>query len=326
MNDAYPVTVVTFPQALLLDIAGPVQVYTTANTLAGKPLYRVQLAAMPDVPNPVTDSGLCLSPTLDFTGTLPRGDLLVPGGPGVDVLIGDRAFTATLARQAARQTRLVSICSGSLLSAAAGLLDGKEATSHWVRGPDLHTRFPAVRWRPDAIFTIDGATCCSAGVTAGIDLILALVERDHGSALALDIAREMVVYLRRSGGQTQYSRPLQAQQRTGARITPLCAAIADDPGADWTVGRMAAFANMTDRTLHRHFLRDLGQSPSAYVITLRLDLARSLLDQGARNVAQVARAAGFRNEQAMHRAFSQALGTPPGAYRDRFGGRGAKAG
>lgn len=325
MHDAYPVTVVTFPQALLLDIAGPVQVYTTANTLAGKPLYRVQLAAMPDMPNPATDSGLCLSPTLDFTGDLPRGDLLVPGGPGVDTLIGDAAFPATLARQAAHQTRLVSICSGSLLSAAAGLLDGKEATSHWVRGPDLSARFPAVRWRPDAIFTIDGAICCSAGVTAGIDLILALVERDHGSALALDIAREMVVYLRRSGGQTQYSRPLQAQQCTGPRIAPLCAAIADDPVAGWTVGRMAEVANMTDRTLHRHFLRDLGQSPSAYVMTLRLDLARSLLDQGARNLAQVARAAGFRNEQAMHRAFSQALGMPPGAYRDRFGGRGVEA-
>lgn len=318
MTTPYPVTVVTFPDALLLDIAGPVQVYATANRLSGKPLYTVQLAAMPGTPNPVTDTGLALAASLDLTTPLPWGDLLIPGGPGVDLLLKDSLFIAALATQAVRQARIVSICSGSLLTAATGLLDGHKATCHWIRSPTLADQFPKVCWQSDAIYTIDGQFCCSAGVTAGIDLILALVERDHGSTLALDIAREMVVYLRRSGGQTQYSRPLAAQHAAGPRITALCAAISADPAQDWTVQAMADFAHMTERTLHRHFLRDLKQSPSAYVMSLRLDMARACLDRGASNLNQVAQIVGLKNEQSLRRAFARNLGTTPTTYRSRF--------
>jgi len=196
-------------------------------------------------------------------------------------------------------------------------------TCHWVRSPTLADQFPKVRWQPDAIYTIDGAFCCSAGVTAGIDLTLALVERDHGSALALSIAREMVVYLRRSGGQMQYSRPLAAQHAAGSRIAALCAAITDDPSLDWTVQSMAEFAHMTERTLHRHFLRDLKQSPSGFVMSLRLDMARAYLDRGAGSLAMVALSVGLKNEQTLRRAFAQHIGITPAAYRGHFSARGA---
>jgi transcriptional regulator GlxA family with amidase domain len=314
------IAVFAFHQVMLLDIAGPTQVFTATNQFLGRTAYALSVLSHDGRPV-VTDTGVqigadgCLS-------AMPAGhDLLVPGGPGVDPLLDDAATLVTLTTVAQRAKRLIGICSGSLLLAATGLLDGKRATSHWVRSPMLRTRFPRVDWQLDQIFTQDGPVYCSAGVTTGIDLALAIVAQDHSRALALDIARELVVFMQRGGGQSQYSHPLKAQTQTVPRLAGLCARIAADPTEDWRIGRMAAIAGMTDRTLLRHFLRHAGQTPSHYVESIRVGLARTLLEGGSPAIKQVAAAAGFGSEQALRRAFVRQLNVTPQDYRDRFGQR-----
>lgn len=317
-SDLYPVTMVGFDQALLLDIAGPLQVFSSANQKLSLPHYSVRVVT--ETGSAITtETGVTITADLDFDAPLPEGDLVVPGGPGVDTARQNDNLVAYLRKAAASQRRIISVCSGSVLLAEAGLLDGKEATSHWTRTDELRNRYPAVRWIPDAIFTQDGNTYCSAGVTAGIDLFLALVEADLGRNLALDVARELVVFLRRSGGQSQYSRPLRAQAAASSRIRDLCAEIIQNPMDDWRLPRMSDISNMTERSLHRHFVREFGESPSRFVEGIRVDLARTYLDHGGYNLGDVARLSGFGDDQTLRRAFARTVGVTPNDYRDRFG-------
>ncbi|MGI9506338.1 MAG: GlxA family transcriptional regulator [Geminicoccaceae bacterium] len=309
---------VAFPDAALLDITGPLQVLISTNQLAARTCYDVVIAS--EDGRPVrTSGGVMIGADIGFDAKPPSGDLIIPGGPGVDEAIKNRRLLDYLCTAAAHHERIISVCSGSMLLAEAGLLDGKEATSHWARGPDLLKRYPKVRWKPDAIYTRDGNIYCSAGVTAGIDLTLALVEADFGRELALDVARELVVFMRRSGSQSQFSRPLMAQHALSPRIADLCRAVADDPERDWRVSDMSRFAHMTERSLHRQFLKHVGKSPSHYVESVRLDLARSHLDQHGSGMEEVARRSGFGSAQTMRRAFVKHLGITPQTYRDRFG-------
>ncbi len=309
---------VAFPDALLLDVTGPLQVFGSANQMLNRTHYDIGIATQNGEPVK-TGVGVTLSADLSFDDVPAVGDLIVPGGPGVDAVLDNDILLEYLRQAAQDQNRIISVCSGSMLLAQAGLLDGKEATSHWSRIPELRDRYPDVQWNPDAIFTRDGRTYCSAGVTAGIDLALALVEDDLGRALALEVARELVVYMRRSGGQSQYSRPLRAEAAVSSSIRGLCSAIAQDPTRDWRVSSMSAFANMTERSLHRHFVREFGETPSRYVEGTRLDLARSFLDHDGRNLEEVSYLSGFGSAQNLRRAFEKLLGVTPNDYRDRFG-------
>lgn len=312
------VTVVAFPGATLLDITGPLQVLISTNQLAARTCYDIGIASEDGQPIR-TSGGVMIGADIGFDTRPPSGDLIVPGGAGVDDAIGNHLLLGYLSAAATHHERIISVCSGSMLLAEAGLLDGKEATSHWARGPFLLEHYPKVCWKPDAIYTRDGSIYCSAGVTAGIDLALALVEADFGRELALDVARELVVFMRRSGGQSQFSRPLMAQHALSPKIADLCRSIADDPQKGWRVSDMSRFAHMTERSLHRQFLKHVGKSPSHYVESVRIDLARSHLDQHGSSMENVAKLSGFGGAQTMRRAFVKHLGITPQTYRDRFG-------
>lgn len=311
------ITMILFPDVMMLDVVGPLQVFSTANRFLDKSVYRVRTIS--EDGDPVSgESGLTLMADAGFGADLPDGDLFTPGGPGVNRQCGNPAMIDFLKQAAPRQRRVASVCSGSLLLAEAGLLDGRTATCHWSRTPELWRRYPGVRWLPDEIYTRDGNVFTSAGVTAGIDLALAMVEQDLGGEVALEVARELVVYMRRSGGQSQYSRPLRAQGAASPRLRRLCEAIAADPTADWRVTRMSAFANLTERSLHRLFIREFGESPSRFVEGIRVDFARNALEQTAASFDEVAALSGLRDAQTLRRAFAKHLGLTPGAYRSRF--------
>lgn len=312
-----PVTMILFPNVLMLDAVGPLQVFSTANSFVDEPFYQVRTIS--EDGRPVrSESGLTLMVDGGFDADPPRGDLFTPGGRGTDFQCANPVIIDFLRRAAPTQRRVASVCSGSLLLAEAGLLDGREATCHWGRTPDLWRRYPSVRWLPDAIYTQDGNVFTSAGVTAGIDLALAMVEQDLGDAVALEVARELVVYMRRSGGQSQFSRPLQAQSAATPRIRHLCDAIAAQPAEDWRVTRMSDFAHMTERSLHRLFVREFGESPSRFVEGVRVDFARNALEQTPASFDKVAELSGFRDAQTLRRAFARHLGLTPGEYRRRF--------
>lgn len=312
-----PVTMILFPDTLMLDVVGPLQVFSTANSLIEQPFYEVRTISEDGQPVR-SESGLTLMADGGFDTDFPSGDLFTPGGRGTDRQCANPAILDFLKRSAPAQRHVASVCSGSLILAEAGLLDGREATCHWGRTADLWRRYPNVRWLPDAIYTQDGNIFTSAGVTAGIDLALAMVEQDLGGEVALEVARELVVYMRRSGGQSQFSRPLQAQTATSPRIRQLCEEIAARPAEDWRVTRMSDFANMTERSLHRLFVREFGESPSRFVEGVRVDFARNALEQTAASFDQVAALSGLRDAQTLRRAFARHLRLTPGEYRNRF--------
>jgi transcriptional regulator GlxA family with amidase domain len=213
---------------------------------------------------------------------------------------------------------VVSVCTGLYGLAAAGVMNDRRATTHWRHAAALARRYPAVKVEPDAIFIKDGRFYTSAGMTAGIDLALALIEEDHGPAHALKVARQMVVYMKRSGGQLQYSEPLRFQTRAGDRFADLTALMIGDLAADWSVEAMAARVGLSPRQFSRSFKAAFAASPAAYLETLRLDEARLRLAAGRDGVARIAHAVGFSSDDAFRRAFERRFGVTPSLYRSRF--------
>ena len=315
---ARQVAILGFEGVLLLDVAGPAQVFGSANAMLGWPAYVLEMVSEQGE-DCVTDTGLRLRCDQSFATRTPAHDVIIPGGPGVDRLLDDTAVRNFLLRAEAEAERIISVCSGSLLTASAGLLDGRQATTHWERADMVQRRFAAVRWSLDQIFTHDGKFHCSAGVTAGIDLSLALVEQDHGRAVALRVAREMVVFMQRQGGQSQFSVPLMAQSTTSKRLSSLYSRIEANPAASWTVKEMARFAGTTERTLHRDFVQEFGQTPSRILEEGRMSLARTYLERSRKSVKEIASLSGFGTEQKLRRSFLKRLGVPPSEYRMRFG-------
>lgn len=318
MIDNYPVIMVGYENALLLDIAGPVQVYSTANKLLGKSFYDVHLVS-PGGETIETEVGISLLASAALSSAPAGGDLIIPGGPGVDPLLGDHVFVEALKSATKDRSRIVSVCSGSLLLAATGLLAGRAATSHWARSRQMRDLYPDVNWQPDAIFVRDEPFYTSAGITAGIDLALSLIEADHGADLALKAAQELVVYLRRSGGQGQYSKLLTLQHGLSENLRRASEAVLAAPAKDWRVSKLADVAGMTERNLSRRFMKEVGVSPAKYVEAIRLELARTLLETSGISIDQVASKSGFHDAQSLRRAFHTKLGVTPGQYRQRFG-------
>jgi len=302
-----------------LDVTGPLEVFTGGSRYQQArghgPAYAVRTAAADGAPV-TTSSGLTLVPAGPLPDSLAGVDtLVVPGG--------NRGAPAPrlagwLRQHADGPRRVTSVCTGAFLLAEAGLLDGRRATTHWAYSQDLARRYPDVRVDAEPIHVRDGNVVTSAGVTAGIDLALALVEEDIGRAAALSVARHLVVYLRRPGGQAQFSAQLRAQSARREPLRDVQQWISEHPADDLSVDRLAARAGLSPRQFARAFAAETGVPPGQHVAQVRLEAARRMLEDCTHGIEQVAKACGYGNCEAMRRAFIRALGVPPAAYRARF--------
>ncbi|WP_058042601.1 GlxA family transcriptional regulator [Streptomyces roseifaciens] len=310
------VLIVLFDDVQSLDVTGPAEVFAGAAHWTGDPAtYRVRTATLDGGPVR-TSSGLRVVPDHALHDAPAPHTLLVPGGEGTRA--PDPRLIGWLREHAPRAERVVSVCTGAFLLAAAGLLEGRRATTHWAFCAALAARFPSVRVEPDPIYVRDGNVVTSAGVTAGIDLALALVEDDLGREPALAIARNLVVFLRRPGNQTQFSAPLAAQTARRPRLRDVQHWIVENPAADLSVETLAARAGLSPRHFARAFQSETGMTPGRYVDRVRLEAARRQLEDAADGVEEVSRACGYGTPEAMRRAFVRALGTSPAEYRRRF--------
>ncbi|MGI1663580.1 GlxA family transcriptional regulator [Palleronia sp. KMU-117] len=316
---------VTYPQAHVLDVVGPLEVLTGAKFFLpdGPEPYAVTVVASSAGPVPTT-SGISLIAHRAFAEAIkdtdPIDTLIVSGGHGTMDAIGDAGLLDFVRHAAARSRRIVSICTGAMILAEIGLLDGKRASTHWFWCPILEQRYPDVVVDRDAIFVRDGDIWTSAGVTAGMDLALALVEMDFGHEIALQVARYNVMYMMRPGGQSQFSAHLVAQRAEDPAINAALDHILSNPRDPLTVTALAARAGLSERTFARRFRDETEMTPAAYVETARVQAARVALETTTIGVEQIARQAGFHNAERMRRAFQRHLGVSPADYRERFRG------
>jgi transcriptional regulator GlxA family with amidase domain len=304
----------------LLDVAGPLQVFATANDGARRrgasaPYALAVVAAQG--PNLETSAGLRL-----VVEPLPAPEsevdtLIVAGGFGVDAAAADTALAAWLRARSRRPRRVASVCSGALLLAAAGALSGRRATTHWGRCAELARLYPDVRVEADPIFVQDGHVWTSAGVTAGIDLALALIEEDLGREAALAVARQLVVFLKRPGGQSQFSAALSLQGGDGA-FDGLHAWIAGHLDADLSIPRLAERAGMSERTFLRRYRQATGFTPAKAVERLRVEAAQRQLCETRASIKRVAARCGFRSQESMSRSFARLARVAPRDFRERF--------
>jgi transcriptional regulator GlxA family with amidase domain len=314
------VELLAFDGVQLLDLIGPLQVFASANEQAAAaglvPPYRPRVVARTRL---VTSSaGLVLqAAALPRAGPAPD-TLLVAGGQGVTQAARDAVLLRWLRRRANGARRIGSVCIGAFVLGAAGLLDGRRVATHWQQCDELARRFPRARVEPDPIFVRDGALWTSAGVTAGIDMALAMVEDDLGHALSMAVARDLVVFLKRPGSQAQYSATLAHQQRSGA-FDALHAWIAGHLAADLSVPALAERAGMSERSFVRRFRASTGHTPADTVQRLRVEAARQLLASTTLPLKRVAQRCGFGSEETLRRALRRHVHSTPGEYRARFG-------
>lgn len=306
------VGVVVFDGVKLLDVAGPMEVFAEANRIGGTS-YELLAVGEGEV---TSSTGLAINVDAGFGVDLDT--VLVAGG---DRLVGHAIEPALVERVrdlAGRTPRVCSICTGAFVLAAAGALDDRRATTHWQHARLLAASYPRITVEPDAIWVQDGPVFTSAGVSAGIDLALALVEKDAGGEVARAVARSLVVFLQRPGGQSQFS-PATAHPRPHSdALRTVTDAVAADPGGDHSIARMAATAALSPRHLTRLFRSELGTTPARYVEEVRIDAGKRGLEQGL-SVADAARAAGFGTSESMRRAFVLRVGVAPRTYQQRFG-------
>jgi transcriptional regulator GlxA family with amidase domain len=308
-----------------LDLTGPLDVMHAGTALGAKPGYRWQVASVDGQSMVRSETGLRIGVDTDLASlrrSRQRIDTLaVVGGLRTAEVARNRQVVDDLTAVAQRAGRTASICSGALLLAATGLLDGHQATTHWAYGDVLARRHPAIEVLADRIFVHDGDRWSSAGVTAGIDLALALVEHDHGPELAHEIAKWLVVFVRRPGGQAQFSAQLLTQP---ARSTPIDAVqrwLPDHLEDDLCVEALARRAGMSPRHFARAFRDETATTPAVYVERLRIEAARRLLETSDLTVEAISRRVGMRRAETLHRAFRRRLGTTPDRYRQHFGRR-----
>jgi transcriptional regulator GlxA family with amidase domain len=313
--------IVAYPDVQALDVTGPHEVFAGAAGLVGRrtgtPAYEIEVVALE--PGAVrTESGLQL-----VAGAIDRrrpvDTLIVPGGNGARQRSShDDALVTTIADLATGARRVVGVCSGAFLLAAAGLLEGRRATTHWARAERLAAEHPGVDVDADPIWIRDGDVWTSAGVTAGIDVALALVEDDHGVEVAETCARWLVMFLRRPGTQSQFAAPVWRDRAHDEPIRRAQELIEADPAADHRLRVLARRVALSERHLLRRFTAELGITPARYVATARVEAARRELEDGADSVAAIAARVGFGTAESMRRTFVRDLGTPPDDYRRRF--------
>ncbi|GAA5144618.1 GlxA family transcriptional regulator [Pseudonocardia eucalypti] len=308
------VGVLLFPGVTLLDVAGPAEVFSEANRYGAD--YRVITCSTDG--RPVRSStGIQLAADAPVSDVADLDTVVLPGSEDLATLPIEPDLVRAAGQLARGAGRVASICTGAFLLAATGRLDGRRATTHWRHGTALARRHPRVTVELDAIFVADGPIATSAGVTAGIDLALAMVERDHGPELTRDVAKSLVVFLQRPGGQSQFSAPSRTPRPRSQPLRALLDAVAADPAGRHSVPRLAAAAGMSPRHLTRLFRSELGVTPARYVERMRLEAAQLLLEAG-HSVGSAAERSGFGSDESLRRAFVTHLGIPPAAYRRRF--------
>ncbi len=315
------------PGTQILDVTGPFQIFVRAAELyvrenpSRKSPYRVLLASTTHRKAVRTNCGLLLTGSETFRSVRgPIDTLLVAGGSGLENAARDEELLAWLRSTARHVRRVGSICTGAFLLASAGLLNGKRATTHWKWAGELGQRFQRITVDPDPIYIRDGNTYTTAGITAGMDLALALVEEDLGSPMALKVAREMVLYLRRGGGQSQFSTAMSLQASDRRQIEETRTWALDHLEEDLSVHRLAERAGMSPRNFARVFLKDTGTTPARYVERLRVEAARRRLEESRDKLEKVAEDCGFGSLSSLRRAFLRSLRVAPADYRNRFTG------
>jgi transcriptional regulator GlxA family with amidase domain len=303
----------------LLDVSGPLDVFAEANSQAGREAYRLIVAA--SAPGPIrSSSGVRLMPDLIIDRDLqePIDTLLVAGCPNAAEVPADGIVVNWLRRRAPTARRYGSVCSGAFFLAAAGLLDGRRVTTHWAVAAPLATQFPKVTVDEDAILVSDGPLRTAAGVTAGLDLALALVEEDLGRDIAMRVASQLVMFFKRPGGQMQFSRKGEAVPAGRAALQELQRWVAANPALDHCVANLAKRTDLSPRHFARLFRSEVGTTPASFVEEARVSAARRHLEQGNEAPKQVAAHCGFADADTLRRAFARHVGVTPAEYRKRF--------
>jgi len=327
------VVVLAFADVQMLDVTGPSEVFSMADRFHG-PAYALELVGAPGASGAPGAPGAQAIPASSGLRLLPdrglddcRGPidtLIVPGGLGVNAAQRDERVIVWLRDAAARSRRVASVCTGAFLLARAGLLDGRRATTHWSACAALGRRYPSIDVQSDPIYVRDGNIYTSAGVTAGIDLALALVEEDLGHGAALEVARSLVLFVRRPGGQAQFSAGLAVQEAERSSVRELQAWVADHLEEDLSVPALAERCFMSPRNFARVFAREVGLTPAVYVEALRIERARMLLESTELGVEEVAARCGYGTVETLRRGFARRLHVSPSEYRGRFHGAGAR--
>jgi transcriptional regulator GlxA family with amidase domain len=312
---------VGFDGVVAIDLAGPADAFTYAEIPEGqngpRRCYEVVIIGLSNRPF-VAESGLVFTPHKTFRNAPPLDTLVVPGGIGLRKPHICKTIAAFVRARARSTRRIASICTGLRGLAQTGLLAGRAVTTHWHHAQDIARRFPELRVDHNAIFLKDGQFYTSAGATAGIDLSLALIEEDYGPRVAMTLARQLVVYLKRSGGQEQYSEPLQFQTQSISRLSELATWMLSHLHEDLSVETLAAKACLCPRHFSRRFKAEFGSPPADFLERLRLDDARRRLSEGDNSIENVAASVGFKSSDAFRRAFERRLGINPSDYRQRF--------
>lgn len=319
------VVVVAYTACQSLDVTGPWEVFAKAAEFhaatagADSPLaYRLVLAS-PQGGTVVTNSGLQLAGTVALAALRgPIDTILVAGGSGIELTLQSNVLADWLRRKARTVRRVGSVCTGAFALAAAGLLNGRRATTHWQSCAALAAAYPQVSVTPDAIYVADPPVYTSAGISAAIDLALALVEADLGQAVALAVARDLVLFLRRPGGQSQFSAGLKAQATISHRLRDTLAWMTEHPTATLSVAALADRLSLSERQFARLFLKETGQTPARFVDALRLERAKHDLEQSTWPLARVAQRAGFGSVDSLQRSLKRQAGVTPQQYRQRF--------
>jgi transcriptional regulator GlxA family with amidase domain len=314
------VEILAFPDVQLLDVTGPFQVFATANDRAdraGQARPYAPLVVAPSGGLIASSSGLSLAALPLPPPDRPLDTVIVAGGAGVHPASQDQALVQWVRQRAHAARRTASVCTGAFLLATAGLLDGRRATTHWSRCADLAAGFPSVRVEPDPIYIRDGAVWTSAGVTAGIDMALALVEADLGRTVATAVARHLVVFSKRPGGQAQFSAGL-ALAGADDTFDRLHAWMMQNLRATLAVPRLAEQAGMSERNFLRRYKTVTGMTPARAVERVRVEAARQALGETSHPLKRIARDCGFGSEETMRRSFLRVLAVPPQTYRERF--------
>lgn len=312
---------VVYDDANTVDVTGPLEVFSAASRLleaSGRPRAYENVLVSASGATVRTSSGVRLVTDHAYARFDERVDTLLVAGGDPTAVIEDAAFLRWVASRKRRVRRLGSVCSGAFVLAAAGLLDGRRATTHWSATELLGRLFPRVQVEPDAIWIEDGGIYTSAGVTAGMDLALALVEEDHGRTLALDVARQLVLFLKRPGGQRQFSTVLAAQSAPEGALAGVSEWLLEHLGEDLRVERLAERAAMSPRNFARVFARELGTTPAKFVERARVERARLSLERGDATVDSVAWECGFGSSERMRRTFRRHLGVVPQDYKKVF--------
>lgn len=312
------IAVLGFQGAQVLDITGPVEVFTAANGIGGEPAYRVVMVSH-DGADIVTGSGLRIAADCalrDLDGQIDT--LIVPGGVTWPMAIDDDDLMAALVDGAARSRRVASVCAGAFLLGKVGMLDGRRATTHWQFVDELADRHPSAHVERDPIFVVDGHVMTSAGVTAGIDLALAMVESDLGAARAREVARYLVVFMQRPGGQAQFSVRLRTEVAGKSAFHELLDMIVANPAADYRLPALSNRVGYAERHVTRVFAKELGTTPARYVEQVRVEAARQLLETTDLTFDAIARQTGLGSTDTLRRSFVREAGITPDQHRQRF--------